>query len=198
MRNVKKVYLFPTEKEQKEAIALVYMLSFATLDKAETCYDREKRAEERFLEKVLEKFKEFTEDNFGMKFRDGEIELSKFDTKTLRKFFEDIKESYHNATFLTLEQASGLKDKLEILRKIKEIRPKSIRELANVLNKDFKQVYWTVLKLHGLGLIELVKEGNKKVPVVPYDALEFKAGFVINLNEVRENSQKKNSNAVTV
>jgi DNA-binding Lrp family transcriptional regulator len=63
---------------------------------------------------------------------------------------------------------------LEILDFIKNQKPKSIRELARLLDKDIRIVHHKIKELEKQGLIELV-EGvkNSKIPVRNYDKIEI-------------------------
>ena len=59
----------------------------------------------------------------------------------------------------------------EMLKVIRKKKPASIHELARMLKRDYKNVYTEVQFLHQLGLVEIVKEKNKKMPVVNYDEI---------------------------
>ncbi|MEA4956136.1 hypothetical protein SDC9_03517 [bioreactor metagenome] len=61
---------------------------------------------------------------------------------------------------------------IELLNTIKRDKPKSIRELAKIVNKDISSVQPKVKNLEQEGLIEL-KEGNKnsKIPYLNYDEI---------------------------
>jgi hypothetical protein len=63
---------------------------------------------------------------------------------------------------------------LEILDFIKNQKPKSIRDLARLLDKDVRIVHPKVKELEKQGLIELV-DGvkNSKIPVMNYDKIEI-------------------------
>jgi predicted transcriptional regulator len=64
--------------------------------------------------------------------------------------------------------------RLEMLARIPEIKPKSIAALARSLERDFKNVYSDVMFLAEVGLVELRKEGPRKmsVPVVRCTGIE--------------------------
>lgn len=64
--------------------------------------------------------------------------------------------------------------KLQILDFIKNEHPKSIRELARLLNKDVKFIHPKIKELEKEGLIEL-KTGSKnsKIPYLNYDKIEI-------------------------
>ncbi len=65
-------------------------------------------------------------------------------------------------------------ERLRILKTIKKEHPKSIYELAKILNRDIKNTFDDVQFLAKIGLIELkkIKEGREKtVPKVNYDRI---------------------------
>ncbi len=65
-------------------------------------------------------------------------------------------------------------ERLRILKTIKKEHPKSIYELAKILNRDIKNTLDDVQFLAKIGLIELkkIKEGREKtVPKVNYDRI---------------------------
>ncbi|TVQ81056.1 MAG: hypothetical protein EA369_00685 [Bradymonadales bacterium] len=65
--------------------------------------------------------------------------------------------------------------RLQILGAIPALKPKSIAELARLMEKDFKNVYSDVKFLADLGLIELKDMGtNRKqmIPIAKYDGIE--------------------------
>jgi len=67
------------------------------------------------------------------------------------------------------------KERLRLLRIIREKRPGSISELARMLERKESNVYNDLAFLEGVGLLEL-KEGKnhvKRMPVVDYDALHI-------------------------
>lgn len=66
--------------------------------------------------------------------------------------------------------------RLKILRAVIDQRPDSIKQLAKLLEKDFKNVYNDVMFLADLGLIELVEKGpTKATKIVPkFNELELK------------------------
>lgn len=84
--------------------------------------------------------------------------------KSIGIYFENIR---------TLESVLTEK-KLNLLRTIKERKPKSIYELAKILQRDTKNVNDDVNKLSELGFITLTKskEGRVRVkPAVEYDKI---------------------------
>jgi len=56
--------------------------------------------------------------------------------------------------------------RMEVLRAIMERHPKSIRMLADMLERDIKNVFEDLQILRNMDLIDFVKEGKCKRPVV--------------------------------
>lgn len=61
---------------------------------------------------------------------------------------------------------------VEILETIKTADPASIRELARLVERDVSRVHDNVTELGRLGVVEFVREGQAKRPVVRYDHIE--------------------------
>jgi predicted transcriptional regulator len=88
-----------------------------------------------------------------------------------------------SAELLTFESAGALRSffsarRLAVLRAIREQRPRSIKELAEHLGRDFKNVNTEVHYLARLGLVELGTESGpgakgRKAPRVVCDELEL-------------------------
>jgi len=63
---------------------------------------------------------------------------------------------------------------LDLLSLIKDYKPKSIRELAGLTNRDLTTIQRKVNKLNENGLIELVDgHKNSKIPSLNYDNIEI-------------------------
>lgn len=71
--------------------------------------------------------------------------------------------------FTSLEAVARVfsKNRMEILRAIIHLRPKSIYELAKILNKDFKNVHTDLKLLVDVGLIELKEANNGRKGLIP-------------------------------
>ncbi|MBC7539411.1 MAG: transcriptional regulator [Bacteriovorax sp.] len=80
--------------------------------------------------------------------------------------------------FTSLEAASKVftKGRMEILQTIMKENPRSIYDLAKILEKDFKNVYTDVKFLSEIGLIELKESKNSKnglKPVARFSGIEL-------------------------
>lgn len=62
---------------------------------------------------------------------------------------------------------------LELIRTIAEHEPTSMRETADLVDRDFKEVHGNLTELESLGLIKFVEEGRAKRPIVPYDEIHM-------------------------
>ncbi len=62
---------------------------------------------------------------------------------------------------------------LELLRVISEHEPESMRETADIVDRDFKDVHGNLTELEALNLIEFEQDGRSKRPVVPYDDIQL-------------------------
>ncbi|ADC65468.1 transcriptional regulator protein-like protein [Ferroglobus placidus DSM 10642] len=71
-----------------------------------------------------------------------------------------------NVSFLTPQ-------KLQLLEAIKKHRPKSIRELAEKVGRDVKNVYMDVKELEKIGLIELKDSGRAKKVELKYNEIHI-------------------------
>lgn len=60
---------------------------------------------------------------------------------------------------------------IELLRTIAAHEPKSMRETATLVERDFKDVHRNLTELADLGIIEFVQDGQAKRPVVRFDEL---------------------------
>ena len=99
-----------------------------------------------------------------------------------RKYLEKAFEGKLNETetidevFLTVEELGRILTprRIELLQKIRELNPSSIKELAEKIGRDFKNVYNDLKVLHGAGFVEFEEDGKSRKPYLPYDELEFK------------------------
>jgi len=63
--------------------------------------------------------------------------------------------------------------RMELMKVIRERPGKSIKELAQYLNRDYKNVYDDIQALVRSELLELQKRGKARVPVFPSDTIEI-------------------------
>jgi predicted transcriptional regulator len=68
---------------------------------------------------------------------------------------------------------------LELLDAIFEYEPESIREAADLVNRDYKQVHRNLSELEDIGVIEFEGggSGRAKKPILAYDGLEIDIPF---------------------
>lgn len=62
---------------------------------------------------------------------------------------------------------------LELIRTIAKHEPASMRETAELVDRDFKEVHRNLTELETLGLIEFEQDGRAKRPIVPYDDIRL-------------------------
>jgi predicted transcriptional regulator len=79
--------------------------------------------------------------------------------------------------FETLEELRRIltPKRQDLLLAITQHRPSSIRQLAEFLGRDYKNVSTDVVLLHRLGLVTLEGKGGKgkpHAPTVPYDEIQ--------------------------
>ena len=98
--------------------------------------------------------------------------------KYLEKAFEGMLDNTEaiDEVFLTVEELGRILTprRIELLQKIRELKPSSIKELAEKIGRDFKNVYNDLKALHGAGFVEFEEDGKSRRPYLPYDELEFK------------------------
>jgi len=61
---------------------------------------------------------------------------------------------------------------LELLHAIAEHEPSSMRELAKIVERDYREVHRNLEELENLNVVEFIEEGKSKKPVVWYDNIE--------------------------
>ena len=66
--------------------------------------------------------------------------------------------------------------RLMLLKAIMENEPCSIRELAEEINRDIKNVFNDLKVLHELELVDFVNEGRRKRPIVKKKTIIIKLG----------------------
>ena len=62
---------------------------------------------------------------------------------------------------------------LDLLRAIRQHEPESMRAVAELVDRDFKEVHRNLTELDALNVIDLVEEGRSKRPVVRFDEIDI-------------------------
>jgi len=62
---------------------------------------------------------------------------------------------------------------IDLLQAIAQEEPASIREAARLVDRDIKQVSENLERLEEYNVVEFVKDGRAKRPVVPYDEIDI-------------------------
>ena len=101
-----------------------------------------------------------------------------------RRFEEGEETTETDITFVEPSDVQRLltPKRLELIQTLMSEEVGSIRELAEVLDRNPSEVHDDVHTLEEYGIIELRKEGRAKKPVVPYDDID------INVSLSRENA----------
>ncbi len=97
------------------------------------------------------------------------IENSKLEWKEALKGKKKGLQKDDEIIFVSLEAVARVfsKGRMEILRTIILKHPKSIYELAKILDRDFKNVHTDVKLLADIGLLDLKETGNNRNGLVP-------------------------------
>ena len=68
---------------------------------------------------------------------------------------------------------------LELIEAIVSERPRSIRETAAIVGRDYREVHRNLEELQSLGVIEFVTDGQRKKPILREDAdsIDFSIRF---------------------
>lgn len=75
---------------------------------------------------------------------------------------------YHTSEFYSVLTPR----RMELMDYISKKNPKSVKDLAKELNRDYKNVYDDLLALQRFHLIEFIREGKNKRPVAKLSAIE--------------------------
>jgi len=65
------------------------------------------------------------------------------------------------------------KERMALLKAIRQHNPSSIRELARLLGRNYKNVHSDVMLLSEYGILDLQKEGKSRKPYLGYEELEI-------------------------
>jgi predicted transcriptional regulator len=94
---------------------------------------------------------------------------------------EDIDDAQPVLNFESYTELSRLisPKNLELLDVLSEHEPKSIREAADLVDRDYKQVHRNLSELADIGVIEFEGggAGRSKQPILAYDGLEIDIPF---------------------
>ncbi len=99
--------------------------------------------------------------------------------------FERLSKGEHIQQKKTAIYFSNLKEmrkvltekRLELLKIIKDKKPASVYKLAKMVGRDIKNVLEDLTYLQELGLVEITKTKNKKIPYVDYDKIAFEVAI---------------------
>lgn len=82
----------------------------------------------------------------------------------------------HRLSFETTDQLARVFSPraIDLIRTIVKHEPGSMREAARLVDRDIKQVSQNLDQLEEHGVIEYIKEGRSKRPVVPWDEIDLK------------------------
>lgn len=64
--------------------------------------------------------------------------------------------------------------RIEILRTIRDYEPCSIRNLAKIVDRNISNVFEDLQLLNNLDLVDFIKQGRKKKPVVKHETIIIK------------------------
>ena len=94
--------------------------------------------------------------------------------KKLSKGEKVEKEEY--IAFSSVEELNKIltKKRLDLLKFIKQNDISSVKELADKVDRNYKNVYTNLKLLEQLGIVELKEEKGKIRPIVLYDELDIK------------------------
>ncbi|NLV08296.1 transcriptional regulator [Haloarcula rubripromontorii] len=94
---------------------------------------------------------------------------------------EDLDDVQPRLNFESYDQLNRLLSpkNLELLEAISEHEPASIREAADLVDRDYKQVHRNLSELEDIGVIEFAGggAGQAKKPLLAYDGLEIDIPF---------------------
>ena len=95
-------------------------------------------------------------------------------------------ESVYRLNFETLEGVSTVakETNLKLLQAIRQHDPSSIRDLADIVGRDYREVHRNLSELEELDIVTFEREGRSKKPVVRYDELRFEIPLVDTASDV--------------
>lgn len=66
---------------------------------------------------------------------------------------------------------------LQLLRAIREHEPESMREAAEAVDRDFKEVHRNLTELEALNVVEFETDGRAKRPIVRFDEIDVEVSL---------------------
>jgi predicted transcriptional regulator len=92
----------------------------------------------------------------------------------------------YRLNFETLEGVSTVakETNLKLLQAIRQHDPSSIRDLADIVGRDYREVHRNLSELEELDIVTFEREGRSKKPVVRYDELRFEIPLVDTASDV--------------
>ena len=89
---------------------------------------------------------------------------------------QDVRFVLNFETFADVEQLMRSSN-LELLKAIVDEDPESIRQTADTVDRDYKEVHRNLSELESLGVIEFVEEGGSKRPILRAGAENIEFSF---------------------
>ncbi|WP_380676247.1 hypothetical protein [Salinigranum sp. GCM10025319] len=95
-------------------------------------------------------------------------------------------ESVYRLNFETLKGVSTVakETNLKLLRAIRQHDPSSIRDLTEIVGRDYREVHRNLSELAELDIVTFEREGRSKRPVVRYDELRFEIPLIDTISDV--------------
>ena len=94
----------------------------------------------------------------------------------MKKVFEGVNtEPEEIISFPSIENLNKTlsKERFRLINTVKSQKPQSIRELARMLKRDYKNVYQDVIFLEKIGLLKKEKREKNTYLIVDYDKIEI-------------------------
>ena len=64
--------------------------------------------------------------------------------------------------------------RLELIKIIKEKKPRSIKEIERLTNRDYKSINIDLSVLKEIGILDMIKENNRVMPRIKFDEISVK------------------------
>ncbi len=109
------------------------------------------------------------------------MKVKKVIVEDFNEFWEEIKETVATQKgkieYISVGSIEELNRILTPQRKklldvIKNKKPSSLKQLAEIVNRDYKNIYEDVILLEKAGFLKLERKGRKLVPIVDYDIID--------------------------